>query len=364
MLNCKIYPHDKDLVLNALRGLPFPSHIDYDGLPFIDTYLQQGMIEMIYIDNSKNSPIIKIYKDSEPAWIDQIRIFPSNNLNDPYEIYINFKYRIKRNPVIGDKFSSRHGQKGVLSQLWPQINMPFTEDGITPDCIINPHAFPSRMTIGMLIESLAGKSGALDGKFQEFPTFSQFENDDAIGYFGKELLKNGFNYYGNEIMYSGISGMQLKADIFIGVVYYQRLRHMVGDKAQARATGPIEVLSRQPVKGRKKGGGIRFGEMERDALLAHGISYCLNDRLFKSSDYSEGFICKKCGEMLAVVDMKKNIEKNDKIIKTEEVFCRNCQSNSCVKVAIPYVLRFLTNELAAMNIKLNFGLKEKEGLDL
>ena len=363
MLNCKIYPHDKDLVLNALRGMPFPSHIDYDGLPFIDTYLQQGMIEMIYIDNSKNSPIIKLYKDSEPAWIDQIRIFPSNNLNDPYEIYINFKYRIKRNPVIGDKFSSRHGQKGVLSQLWPQINMPFTEDGITPDCIINPHAFPSRMTIGMLIESLAGKSGALDGKFQEFPTFSQFENDDAIGYFGKELLKNGFNYYGNEIMYSGISGMQLKADIFIGVVYYQRLRHMVGDKAQARATGPIEVLSRQPVKGRKKGGGIRFGEMERDALLAHGISYCLNDRLFKSSDYSEGFICKKCGEMLAVVDMKKSIEQNDKIIKTEEVFCRNCQSNTCVKVAIPYVLRFLTNELAAMNIKLNFGLKEKEGLD-
>ena len=164
-------------------------------------------------------------------------------------------------------------------------------------------------------------------------------------------------------MYSGVSGLQMKADIFMGIVYYQRLRHMVGDKAQARATGPIEVLSRQPVKGRKKGGGIRFGEMERDTLLAHGISYCLNDRLFKSSDYSEGYICRKCGEMLAVVDIKKTEYVNGKVVNSNDVFCRNCKGNFCEKVAIPYVLRFLTNELAAMNIKLSFGLKEKGDLE-
>jgi DNA-directed RNA polymerase I subunit RPA2 len=201
-----------------------------------------------------------------------------------------FKFRIKRNPVIGDKFSSRHGQKGVLSNLWPQENMPFTESGITPDIIINPHAFPSRMTIGMLIESLAGKSGSMHGKFQEVSAFQQFEDDDIIGFFGKELLEKGYNYCGNEVMYSGVSGLQLKADIFVGVVYYQRLRHMVNDKAQARSTGKIDVLTRQPVKGRKNQGGIRFGEMERDSLLSHGVSYCLKDRLFNCSDYSEGKI--------------------------------------------------------------------------
>jgi len=142
----------------------------------------------------------------------------------------------------------------------------------------------------MLIESLAGKTSSLSGKYHEISAFQQCEDDDLIGYFGKELLKNGFNSHGNEIMYSGVSGEQLKAEIFIGVVYYQRLRHMVNDKAQARSTGPTDILTKQPVKGRKKHGGIRFGEMERDALLAHGVSFCLKDRLFNSSDYSEGII--------------------------------------------------------------------------
>ena len=310
---------------------------------------------MIYFDLYKNCPVIKIYKDSESAYIEEVRIFGGQN-PDSFEINITIKYRIKRFPVIGDKFASRHGQKGTLSQLWPQESMPFTEQGITPDIIINPHAFPSRMTIGMLIESLAGKSGSLYGKFQEFPLFTQFEDDDAISYFGKELRDKGFDYYGNETMYSGISGEQMKADIFIGVVYYQRLRHMVGDKAQARSTGPVEVLSRQPVKGRKKGGGIRLGEMERDALLAHGISYCMNDRLLRSSDLSEGYICKECGELLATMDIKDTEEINGKIVSKEKIYCRNCCKESCVKVEIPYVLRFMTNELAAMNIKLSFGL--------
>lgn len=286
LLNLKSSPDDINLVKIAMRTEKnLPEHIGHDGLPYIGTFLKSGMVEMIYIDMSKNSAVVKFYKESESSHVEEIRVY---NTGSADEIHINIKYRHTRKPVIGDKFSSRHGQKGVLSNLWPQENMPFTESGITPDVIINPHAFPSRMTIGMLIESLAGKSGALEGKFQEFSPFQQFEDDDAIGYFGKELLDKGFNYYGNEVMYSGTSGLQLKADIYIGVVYYQRLRHMVEDKAQARSLGPIEVLSRQPVKGRKNQGGIRFGEMERDALLAHGASYCLHDRLFNCSDYSEG----------------------------------------------------------------------------
>ncbi len=142
----------------------------------------------------------------------------------------------------------------------------------------------------MLIESLAGKSSALNGKFHEITPFQQIEDDDLVGYVGKELQTHGLNSHGNEIMYSGISGEKLHAEIFIGVVYYQRLRHMVNDKAQARSTGPTDILTKQPVKGRKKQGGIRFGEMERDALLAHGVSFCLKERLFNSSDYSEGMI--------------------------------------------------------------------------
>lgn len=354
-----------------------PNHISKDGVPYIGTKLKQHDIEFIYVDTINNSVVVSSYKDSEPSFIDDIRIFnPSNTNSDEISIY--FKYRYRRNPVIGDKFSSRHGQKGVLSNLWPQENMPFTDSGITPDIIINPHAFPSRMTIGMLIEILAGKSGALNGNFQEFTAFQQFEDDDAIGYFGKELIEKGFNYHGSELMYSGISGMQLKAEIFIGVVYYQRLRHMINDKAQARSTGNIEALTRQPVKGRKNQGGIRFGEMERDSLLSHGVSYCLHDRLFNCSDYSEGYICQSCGELLATVYSKETIKvtgtifdpdyerkqkeqkskEKDSLFVNEMVYCRNCKTeNTCVKVAIPFVIRYLANELAAMNIKISFAIK-------
>jgi len=284
LLNLDKCPEHYNLI-STLRTKVLPEHIGPDGLPHIGVQLISGMAEFIYVDSVKNILVTEFYKDSEPARVEEIRVYNENSLD---EISVNFKFRIKRYPVIGDKFSSRHGQKGVLSTLWPQENMPFAESGITPDIIINPHAFPSRMTIGMLIESLAGKSGSLHGKFQEVSAFQQFENDDIIGYFGKELNEKGFSYYGNEIMYSGVSGLQMKAEIYIGVVYYQRLRHMVNDKAQARSLGPIDVLTRQPVKGRKNQGGIRFGEMERDSLLAHGVSYCLHDRLFNCSDYSEG----------------------------------------------------------------------------
>ena len=372
MLNCSIIKEDSYMVSKS-KISSLPNYIGEDGLPLIGTKLSQGMIELVYVDSVKNDLVIMYYKDTEPCVVDNIRIYNSNSLN-PDEISINFILRFKRYPVIGDKFSSRHGQKGVMSCLWPHINMPFSETGITPDIIINPHAFPSRMTIGMLIESLAGKSGSLEGKFQCFSPFDQVENDDIISYFGDELLRNGYNHNGTEILYSGVSGLQMKADIYMGVVYYQRLRHMVNDKAQARSTGPIDILTRQPVKGRKNQGGIRFGEMERDGLLAHGVSYCLNDRLFKSSDYSEGYICKKCGELLAVLNkidkasikeivLKEDLEllyKLDKKLenlhlKSNNVYCLNCKSSAnCVKVSIPFVLRYLTNELAGMNIKLSF----------
>ena len=256
--------------------------------------------------------------------------------------------------------------------IWPQEDMPFTESGITPDIIINPHAFPSRMTIGMLIESLAGKGGALNGEYIDVTPFEKYEDDDIVDFYGRELTKHGYNYYGNEVMYSGVQGEMMKVDIYLGLVYYQRLRHMVSDKSQARATGPYDVLTHQPVKGRKKMGGIRFGEMERDSLLAHGASFCLNDRLMKCSDYSEGYVCCKCGSILSTYLNRQILKRSGNEINnkfkeganaggfaiTEKVICRVCDTTECRKVALPFVLRYLTNELAAMNIRLEFKLED------
>lgn len=352
-------------------------NIDSDGLPKVGVQLTKGKPELCVFDTLKRGAKLTKFKDSEKARVETVRVCGNNDKN-PDSVNINYTIRYSRNPVIGDKFSSRHGQKGVLSVLWPQVDMPFTENGITPDLIINPHAFPSRMTMGMLIESMAAKSGSLRGEFKTVETFQKYENEDIVDHFGKELLKHGYNYYGNELMYSGIYGTPLKVDIFIGVVYYQRLRHMVSDKSQARATGPIDILTHQPVKGRKKGGGIRFGEMERDSMLAHGAAFCLSDRLFRSSDYSEGFVCENCGSILSCyvnraimksqafippnIDDKNKTEVEEKdyeIHMNEKAICKVCKKDSnCKKVALPFVLRFMTNELASMGIKLKFAVSD------
>jgi len=320
------------------------SNIDYDGLPKIGTPLVNGEVEMCLNDTIKEE-VRNIYnKDGEKSRVEEVRIVGSETNKD--EINICYKLRINRNPVIGDKFSSRHGQKGVMSQLWPQTDMPFCESGITPDLIINPHAFPSRMTIGMLIESMAGKSGALHGFFQDSTPFQKYPNDSIIEYFGNELTKAGYNYYGNELLYSGIYGEPFRADIFIGVVYYQRLRHMVSDKSQARSTGPIDALTQQPVKGRKHHKEERWREMP---FIAHGISYAPNDRLMRCSDYSEGYVCRKCGSILSSgvsvkIVMNESEESQTSIGSEKKLYCKICESDDCEKVTLPFGLRYLTNE--------------------
>lgn len=187
---------------------------------------------------------------------------------------------------MGDKFASRAGQKGICSQKWPCEDLPWTESGLVPDIIFNPHGFPSRMTIAMMVETMAGKSAAIHGKIYDATPFKFSEDNTAIDHFGKLLQKSGYNYYGTERMYSGIDGREMTADIFFGIVHYQRLRHMVSDKWQVRSTGPVDALTRQPIKGRSRGGGVRLGEMERDALMSHGACFLLQDRLFHGSDKS------------------------------------------------------------------------------
>ena len=346
--------------------------LDIDGLPFIGQTVEYGDPLYCIINDVTNTSKIITHKSLEPAIVSHVRIIAPLK-GDTSELQLmHLILRYNRNPVMGDKFSSRHGQKGVLSFLWPQENMPFTESGMNPDLIINPHAFPSRMTIGMLIESMASKSGALHGIFQDGSPFRYNENFKAVDFFGSQLLKSGYSYYGSEPMYSGTTGASFPADIYIGLVYYQRLRHMVSDKSQVRSVGAVNPLHRQPVKGRKKGGGIRFGEMERDSLLAHGVSFMLHDRLMNGSDYHVAPLCTNCGNLLSPVnipalnvhanDIASNIGRSATNRTTSKAKgackCKNCDTDKYVyNIAIPYVFIFLVNELVAMNIRITLDVK-------
>lgn len=321
--------------------VPYDARFGMDGMPKPGTVLNQDDVFFIFYDEIAHTFRRRTWSSSERGIVDNVKIVKADVSGRVYSVMVTV--RQARNPVIGDKFSSRHGQKGVLSLLWPQEDMPFTEHGMTPDIIINPHAFPSRMTIGMLIESMASKSGALHGYYPDATPFHFDENYTAVEHYGAELRRAGFNYYGNEVLYSGVFGTELKADIFIGAVYYQRLRHMVADKFQARATGPVNRLTHQPVHGRKKGGGVRLGEMERDGILAYGASYMLRDRLFHNSDESFGHVCRKCGNMLGIIRRPSG--------QDTDYICKGCGTGDHLAVVeIPYVFKLLSNELAACNI--------------
>ncbi|DAZ96894.1 TPA: hypothetical protein N0F65_008855 [Lagenidium giganteum] len=339
------------------------ANLDRDGFPHIGQVVKYGDPIACWIDETTGEPKIQKHKESEPAIVEQINMIGNSSQASEFT-KAGIKLRFCRNPTIGDKFSSRHGQKGVMSILWPQADMPFTESGMSPDIIINPHAFPSRMTIGMMIESMAAKAGALKGKYMDATPFQFSEKDRVIDHFGEQLKEHGYNYMGSEPLYSGISGTVMHADIYIGVVYYQRLRHMVSDKSQVRATGPMNSLTRQPVKGRKKGGGIRLGEMERDSLLAHGCAFLLQDRLMNCSDKHIATVCTNCGSLLSNATQRASVETAGQgeiaiaMMAKTQWFCTVCQTgDSCQAVAMPYVFRYLTNELAAMNIKMSLALK-------
>eukprot|EP00299_Pterocystis_sp_00344_P015212 c7588_g1_i1.p1 GENE.c7588_g1_i1~~c7588_g1_i1.p1 ORF type:complete len:1139 (-),score=279.91 c7588_g1_i1:9-3035(-) len=331
------------------------STIESDGIIAEGTRIKQGDVLCSYKDDVTGQIHDVTHKSSEPAVVDQVRVLgaASGGVDNLPLQRVSIKLRYQRNPTIGDKFASRHGQKGVLAQLWPENSMPFTDSGIIPDILFNPHGFPSRMTIGMLIESIAAKSGALHGSFQEATPFTFSEDNRAIDHFASQLRSAGYSYYGTELLYSGVSGEPLECQIFTGIVYYQRLRHMVYDKYQVRAEGPINNLTHQPVKGRKAHGGIRLGEMERDALLAYGAAFIVHDRLMKCSDFDTACVCSKCGSLLSTACQPQTRAAHE----AQQEVCRVCESGKyCRLVKMPYVFKYLCNELAAVNIRLQLKI--------
>ena len=304
-----------------------------------------------------------VYREDDDCVVDTVLI--SNNSNEGGR-YVMTKTRRTCIPEIGDKVSSRHGQKGVIGLLMPPEDMPFTmKDGIVPDLIMNPHAFPSRMTIGQMMEKLMGKACAMEGKIGDGTPFQDVCMDDIHN----QLLKHGMDAFGNEYMINGQTGKMMEEPVFIGMhtvmylsncrvgpVYYQRLKHMVSQKIHARATGPVQSMTRQPVEGRAKDGGLRFGEMERDALESHGASAVLKDRLMDQSDAFTTVYCETCGFLAESAAPKGDPRAG---LRASKPWCRHCgRSDTVREINMPYAYKLFIQELGGLGIATRHSSKE------
>ena len=283
------------------------------------------------LGNKKPKKDISIpLRSSENGIVDTVMI--TNNY-DGYRM-VKVKCRSIRIPQIGDKFASRHGQKGTIGMTYRQEDLPYTIEGISPDIVVNPHAIPSRMTIGHLIECLASKVASIRGDEGDATPFS----DVTVDAISRDLHYIGYQKHGNEVMYNGFTGRKVNMLIFFGPTYYQRLKHMVDDKIFSRARGPVQILTRQPTEGRARSGGLRFGEMERDCMISHGAARFLKERLMDVSDKYRVHVCETCG-LIAEADIRAGSYK-----------CRLCPASKITQVYIPYACKLLFQELLAMHI--------------
>ena len=300
---------------------------------FMEEYSDFDIYEVKRRDTSKN------IRHGEKGIADTVMLTETQDGNK----LVKVKVRSVRIPEIGDKFASRHGQKGVLSLLLPQEDMPVNEKGITPDIIVNPHGIPSRMTVGQLLEIVASKVGALQGiqlYGTAFDSVSFSELKDM-------LMESGSEQNGYEVLYDGRTGKRIRSNIFMGIAFYQKLHHLVNDKIHARARGPVQMLTRQPTEGRAREGGLRFGEMERDCLIGHGTAIVLKERLLDESDKTIVYFCEECG-YLGFYDRFKDIYR-----------CTLCKKENTVsRVAVSYAFKLLLQELLSLGLSPQVVLKD------
>ncbi|MFH1399930.1 MAG: DNA-directed RNA polymerase subunit B, partial [Nanoarchaeota archaeon] len=277
-------------------------------------------------------------KHGEKGIVDFVLLTESDEGNKLVQV----RLRDQRIPEIGDKFTSRHGQKGVIALVVPEADMPFTSSGMRPDIIFGPHGVPSRMTVSHLIELLSGKVGAMNSRFIDGSVYDSEREVDIR----KELHAIGFRENGTETMYNGATGEKFQVDIFIGSMFYLKLKHMVANKMHSRARGPIQLLTRQPTEGRAKEGGLRLGEMEKDTFVAHGTSLLLKERF--DSDRTIVPVCEGCG-LIAIYDGRRN-----------RSFCPMCGENVDISnVEISYAFKLILDEFKALTIYPRLVLKDK-----
>ncbi len=337
----KGYKSEKDYRLLEGDGIIYPEAQIKEGDVIIGKVspprFLSGADEYSLTSNVKRESSLSV-AHGEQGIVDCVLITESEEGNKLVQVRI----RDQRIPEIGDKFTSRHGQKGVVGLIIEQSDMPFTASGIVPDLIFSPHSIPSRMTISHMIELLAGKVGALGGRFIDGTTFDA-EPEDVLR---KELLELGFRDNGVEAMYNGESGKQMQARIFVGNIYYLKLKHMVSNKIHSRGRGPIQLLTRQPTEGRAKEGGLRLGEMEKDTFVAHGASLLLKERF--DSDKTIVPVCEQCGMIAVYNEFKKRS------------YCPNCGENVDIShIEMAYAFKLMLDELKSLGVYPKLNLKTK-----
>jgi DNA-directed RNA polymerase subunit B len=351
--------------LDEVKGLKAPesyAHLETDGLPTPETEISSKP------DDRDRVPQVLVGKTSPPRFLEETHgaflqaqerressmnarhgeggfvdnVFITESLDSGRLVRITL--RTNRVPELGDKFSSRHGQKGVIGRLVDPEDMPFTVDGVVPDLLINPHAIPSRMTVAHILEMIGGKVGAMEGRLIDGTAFSG-EKEDSLR---EGMLRHGFAHTGRESMVNGETGEEFPAQIFVGVIYYQKLHHMVSGKIHARSRGRVQILTRQPTEGRARQGGLRFGEMERDCLIAHGASMVIKDRLLDESDGWELYVCAESGH-IAFWDWRKRCYVSPIHGDKAEVF----------PVSTSYAFKLLLDEMKSLGVAMRLELEDR-----